>query len=156
VRDALPGDFLLRPVSICACAILAFNDHVLKARFGSVVTGKLSDAAGLVFVPFLVLALVELLRARFVARWTFTRWELAASLAVVGAALIAAKLVVPVAHVFGDLGGAARFPVDGRFTAVGISHDPTDLEVLPALGITWWEGLVVIRKRVVCKQRSCA
>ena len=44
-----------------ALAVLALNDHVLKQAWPGLVTGKLSDAAGLVVAPPLVALLLALL-----------------------------------------------------------------------------------------------
>lgn len=46
-------------VPMLAVATLAINDHVLKAWIPGVLTGKLSDVAGMVFFPLLLLALLE-------------------------------------------------------------------------------------------------
>ncbi len=64
------GDGMLHPVAVAALIVLALNDHVLKHAFPGVVTGKLSDVAGMVFFPLLLVALVELAQraaGRFVA-----------------------------------------------------------------------------------------
>lgn len=50
---------LLRPGPLIAIAVLLLNDHYLKAEWGHPVTGKLSDVAGLLFFPLLLVALVE-------------------------------------------------------------------------------------------------
>ncbi len=52
---------LLHPVSLASMALLGLNDHVLKGLFPGLITGKLSDFAGLVFFP---LVLEIALRAR--------------------------------------------------------------------------------------------
>ena len=44
-----PGDLLLHPVALLALVLVIFNDRVLKVRYPSEFTGKLSDVAGLVF-----------------------------------------------------------------------------------------------------------
>ena len=44
VRSAL----LIHPVFTGALALLLVNDHLLKHRYGGVVTGTLSDVAGVV------------------------------------------------------------------------------------------------------------
>lgn len=51
----------LRPWTIGAVAVLILNDHVLKGAglLPSVVTGKLSDVAGLFFFPILLVCSVE-------------------------------------------------------------------------------------------------
>jgi hypothetical protein len=51
---------LRHPVTLSAIALLLLNDHVFKRTFPSVLTGKLSDFAGLFFFPFLLAALVGL------------------------------------------------------------------------------------------------
>jgi len=138
---------VLRPVPIAALIVLVVNDHVLKTVFGDTVTGKLSDAAGLVFVPLLIVAVLELLRARRGKPWPFTRRDLAATTVCVGVALVLAKVASPIATGFGEVGGVMRFPFGGRFAAVQIAHDPTDLWMLPALVIPWFEGAAVVRRR---------
>lgn len=42
------------PATLGSIGLLLLNDHVLKAAFPSVLTGKLSDFAGLFFFPFLL------------------------------------------------------------------------------------------------------
>ncbi|HWK88723.1 MAG TPA: hypothetical protein VNP72_01960, partial [Longimicrobium sp.] len=41
------ADLLLSPLLLASLALLVLNDHVLKAAYGSWLTGKLSDFAGL-------------------------------------------------------------------------------------------------------------
>jgi hypothetical protein len=64
-HDAGPGGGLLHPVVVVSLAVLLLNDHVLKGLARgtpwSLVTGKLSDIAGLVFLPVLVVAAFEVL-----------------------------------------------------------------------------------------------
>ncbi len=50
------GDGLLHPVPLAAIGLLLLNDHVLKAAFPGLVTGKLSDFAGLAFFPLFLQA----------------------------------------------------------------------------------------------------
>jgi hypothetical protein len=52
---------LLHPASLGAMALLGLNDHLFKWVFPGLITGKLSDFAGLVFFP---LVLEFLLRSR--------------------------------------------------------------------------------------------
>jgi len=49
-------DLVLMPSSLGALALLALNDHVLKGLAPGLLTGKLSDFAGLYFFPFFLLA----------------------------------------------------------------------------------------------------
>ena len=50
---------LARPIIVAALALLIVNDHVLKAAYPGLVTGKLSDVCGLVFFPLLLAAAAE-------------------------------------------------------------------------------------------------
>ena len=52
---------LCRPLPIAGVALLLFNDHVGKhwGLLPGVVTGKLSDVAGLFFFPILLFSLVD-------------------------------------------------------------------------------------------------
>ncbi|HEX8024688.1 MAG TPA: hypothetical protein VF484_00640, partial [Candidatus Limnocylindrales bacterium] len=61
--SAVPGEALVHPVSLAAIALLVVNDHVLKAMAPGVVTGKLSDFAGLAFFPLLLIGVWELIAA---------------------------------------------------------------------------------------------
>ena len=42
---------LASPVAVVSLVLLVLNDHVLKQAWPGVVTGKLSDVAGLVVAP---------------------------------------------------------------------------------------------------------
>jgi len=103
--------------------VLAVNDHVLKTTglLPSLVTGKLSDLAGLVVAPALLAALV---RARTRRAW----WLCAAAVAAVFSAI---NLSPTAAHAF-----------TGAFASVGIPFavwpDPTDLTALPAVALSYW------------------
>ena len=55
---------LVRPCVLVAVALLVVNDHVLKSAAPGVVTGKLSDFAGLAFFPLLLAAAAEMLGVR--------------------------------------------------------------------------------------------
>ncbi len=52
---------LRHPLTLISIGLLLLNDHVLKAATPSVVTGKVSDFAGLFFFPFLLAAIFGLL-----------------------------------------------------------------------------------------------
>ena len=57
---ALAGDGATHPLVLGAAALMAVNDHVLKGWGPGWLTGKVSDFAGLVFAPALLVALIEL------------------------------------------------------------------------------------------------
>jgi hypothetical protein len=67
-RSPTPGGALLHPVTLTALVTLALNDHVLKRVCPGVVTGKLSDFAGVVLLPVFLHALIELTAARVLKR----------------------------------------------------------------------------------------
>src|SRR4051794_34144470 len=135
MRRDMPGDLLLRPIPIFAAVLLILNDHVFKRRFGNVVTGKLSDLAGLVFVPLLCLALVEIFRAAIRADWRASAGTLAICVLGVAIVFISAKASPVIARRYGDVLGAARYPVRRTIDRVRITHDISDLIALPALAI---------------------
>ena len=54
---------LLHPISLLAIATLVINDQVLKARWPSWWTGKLSDLAGMMFFPLVLAAVFRHRRA---------------------------------------------------------------------------------------------
>jgi len=60
--DALPLTLLLRATPVFSLLLLLVNDHYLKGRgiLPTFISGKLSDFAGLVFFPLLLLALYNL------------------------------------------------------------------------------------------------
>ena len=67
-----PGDFLLHPVALSAVVLLLINDWYAKREWPGMITGKLSDVAGLVFFPLLLVAAAEFL-ARLLSRpWLAT------------------------------------------------------------------------------------
>ncbi len=113
-RDALR--WLGAPPTLLALAVLALNDHVLKQAAPGVVTGKLSDVAGLLVVPPLLAAVLALLR---VPRPT----QVALVATAVGFTL--AKTTV--------WGVEAANTVWSVVWPTEMLRDPTDLVALPAL-----------------------
>ncbi len=113
---------LKHPVFWVALAVLLLNDHVFKG--GDVLpawlTGKLSDFAGLIVAP---IVLVALLRAR-------TDRRRALAMFIVGGWFVGANLFVPVAEATTAL--AAQIGLSWRFWV-----DSTDLVALAVLPLTW-------------------
>ena len=120
------GAVLAHPIPIVALVALVLNDHVLKARFPGVVTGKLSDLAGMVLAPLVLVALADALApARVLARrgWeSASAWVCAAAIAI-GFALV--KTWAPATHAYD-----AAFGLLWR-GHVDLVRDPTDLVALP-------------------------
>jgi hypothetical protein len=139
-----PGAAVLSPVALAALALLLVNDHVLKHAFPGVITGKLSDAAGLVFFPVLAWSLVE-----FVARTTLSRRAMLGFVVATGVYFALAKLWAPVAEPYRLLMSTLQWParaiaalVDGHalpgVARVSFVHDVTDLVALPFLAVPAW------------------
>lgn len=106
------------PVTVLATVVLALNDHVLKQAYPGLVTGKLSDVAGLIVAPALLAVAVAALRVR--------RSSVIAVVATgIGFSLV--KTWQPAT----DLANAWWDPT-GMFPT-NILRDPTDLLALPAL-----------------------
>jgi hypothetical protein len=125
--------WLGRPTTCLAIVVLVINDHVLKAMFPGVVTGKLSDAAGLMVAPPATAAvLAPLLRM------------MGLRLGPCGAARVAAAITVGYGVGFAlvktsDAGASAASQLWSVIAGPSLVRaDPTDLMALAALGLTWW------------------
>jgi len=118
--------YLRRPLVVACLVIWIANDHWGKSIAPGVLTGKLSDVAGLVVFVGLVALVVELavptLHANVVGG---TAWLLTAS------GFVAVK-TVPIANAFAL--SVARHLVG----VAGIARDPTDLLALLVLPPAWW------------------
>jgi hypothetical protein len=123
----------MHPIALGAAGVLAVNDWVLKPRFASWWTGKLSDVAGLVCAPLLLSAVIGLGVWIATGAGRLTRARLYACVAATGAVFAAVKLSPEAAHL---LARALR-AVIGRAAIVA---DPTDLFALPALAVPLWLG----------------
>lgn len=123
----------IAPLPLAAVALLAVNDHVLKAAFRNTVTGKLSDVAGCFFLPLYVSALLSVL----------PRLELRARLYAGAAVTVALFVAVSVSRAAAD--GVCR-AVAVLATPLGYPHlriaaDPTDLICLPLVALAVAYGL---------------
>ncbi|MDX6742469.1 hypothetical protein [Actinocorallia sp. A-T 12471] len=115
--------WLGHPVTLLAVVVLAVNDHLLKPAFTGLLTGKLSDFAGLVFAPALLAVALAALG------WAGERAAALSVLATgVGFALVKTTSV-------GAAGASAVWSaVSGPSV---ILADPGDLLALPALAVSW-------------------
>jgi hypothetical protein len=135
---------LLHPVSLAAIALLIVNDHVLKAAWPGLVTGKLSDVAGLVFFPLFLAAVAQQLRPGLCLRSTV------AACAWLTALVFAAIKLSPLAGDAYRVGlGALQWPFRASsalfhdhgvpsLVRVALTPDATDLIALPAVLIAVW------------------
>lgn len=123
---------LVAPLPLAVVAVLALNDHVLKARWPGVVTGKLSDVAGCFVLPLFLSAVLAV-----VTGWA-PRARLTAG-AIAAAVFFAAMKLSPLAASWAA--GALR----AVWAAVGVRSgpivaDPTDLVALPLVAAAWVYG----------------
>jgi hypothetical protein len=147
-----PGDLVLFPTAIASLSLLLVNDHLLKERYANAVTGKLSDFAGLVFMPILLIALAEVGRAALGRRpWGVTIPTVTACVLLVGATFILVKTWAPATRVYGAGSGLVGWVIEAiraqaqgsalpRVPAVHVVRDPTDLFALVALVCPWSIG----------------
>lgn len=131
------------PIALAAIALLVINDHVLKTHFAGMMTGKLSDFAGMIFFPLLLAAALEQVGVR-----RGQRTVVAAAIAT-GLVFAAVKLWDPAGDAY-RLGLAALQWPFRAIAALVQSHglpslgraplvaDATDLVALPALAIPIW------------------
>ena len=138
-----PGAVLVHPVALLALGALLLNDWVLKpsagfrdlgAGAGGCLTGKLSDAAGLVVGPLVVAAILGtamtwLSGAAASKRRCYTIAALA--IVVIVVPFVACKLSPAAAALC-----ARALSLFGR--PAHVVPDPSDLLMLPFAAVTWW------------------
>ncbi len=161
------GEQLTRTPFLVAVVVLAINDHVLKAWCPGWWTGKLSDAAGMVFFPLLLQSALEL------ALGTLGRWRgpdvrlTGMCVALTGAVFCLVKTNVHAARWYQATWGVLRWPLDvvaawwrhqpaPRVGLVQLVMDPSDLMVLPLLGLALWTGWRVSREATQAPQQAPA
>jgi hypothetical protein len=140
---------LLHPITLIALALWAINDHVIKGWGPGVLTGKLSDVAGVMVSPTVLLGILEWCAPAPLRR--HRRAVLAASCAAIGALLVGLELSRPVELAYQHVLGSAQFVARGMvawlsggvtpaYALVHTTPDVTDLLTLPALAVPWWLG----------------
>lgn len=133
------GHGLVHPGAVAAILLLVVNDHVLKGSYPGVVTGKLSDFAGLAFFPLLLQALLELAGARV------SRRVLGGCIVASGLLMVAVKTLPWANEAYIRAAGWLLAPwawVRGEPwpPVVRLEMDPTDLWALLALALAWHWG----------------
>ncbi|MGI9605065.1 MAG: hypothetical protein ACR2P0_02890 [Acidimicrobiales bacterium] len=111
---------LAHPASVLCLAGWILNDHLLKSTLGNPITGKLSDAFGMVLFPLLVAATIE--------RWTDRAVEVGMAAAVV------TMTVLNTSHAVSN---AAERGFEVIWSTAQLTVDPTDLLVLPLVVLPW-------------------
>lgn len=129
--------YFVHPVPLVAVALLILNDCYLKSVYPSVVTGKISDVAGLFFFPLFLCALICLLanlasRRRENIYW-INRPLLISMIVFTGALFTSVKIWPPATELYLNFVLALGFPSQ-------VTFDPTDLWALLVLPITYVFG----------------
>lgn len=140
----VPGDLLLHPISLGATALYAWNDWWLKAYHPGLLSGKLSDVAGMIVLPLTLYTLCEIAaRKPLSSRWLCAMIAVSA----LGFAMVE---VVPLAEtVWCFTWGALQWPFraiwallfDGvlpPLRPVVAWSDPTDLLTVPFGVLAWF------------------
>jgi hypothetical protein len=144
-RNPAPGAALLHPLTLAALLLLAVNDHVLKHVCPGVITGKLSDFAGVLLLPIFLHALLELAAARLWQKPLAVAQGDRALGVVIFVSLLAFALPevwAPAEAVYRYGLGAARYPFEAALAFVSgqswpalrpvrATADVTDLLALP-------------------------
>jgi hypothetical protein len=147
-RIHAPGAALLGTIPLLSVGVLVLNDHGLKFWFPSVLTGKISDFAGLIFFPLLLRSFGELFAHASGSR----RLQAAAvSLRVTGvccvvtaAVFVLVKTWYPASEAYRDGLGAIRsalrslFDAGASFRRASLTADWTDLIALPSTYLSYW------------------
>jgi hypothetical protein len=133
-----------------AIVLLAVNDQLLKAASPGLVTGVLSDIAGLIVAPVALQAVWE------TGQWVAGRWRgpsavvLGAAAVLVGVGFTALQLWPPATELYRIGLGALQWPVAALLAVLGGAPTPGvapvvavadagDLVALPVMAVTtWW------------------
>jgi hypothetical protein len=149
--DVIPGADVLHPAALVAVVALVVNDHLLKeSALPAVLTGKLSDVAGLILLPLLLKATWEwclhLVGRRRGIGANRIVW---AAIGITAAAFTAINVSQAAADVYGRILGFLQWLPSGVWASVHGSPAPpilssssvpdlADLVVLPASLLPVW------------------
>lgn len=123
-----------QPWVLGAVAVWLVNDHVLKDRYGSWWTGKLSDVVGLMVFPLIVAVVIE--------RWSRRAIEWAVATTVI---FFASINLVPAADAATE--GALSLLIGPTV----LTLDPTDVLLLPCAGFAMWAWRAAGDRRAVTR-----
>lgn len=137
-----PGRLLRHPAALAALVVLVVNDHFLKERFPGVVTGKLSDLAGMVVAPLVLVTVADAVApSSWLRRPGYGAASAWACAALVAAVFAATKTWRPATEVYEAAFVLLWSPLRwARAWAAGrevwgervvLVRDPTDLVALP-------------------------
>lgn len=149
----LPLTLLVRPLPLLALIVLGLNDHWWKGSgiVPGVLTGKISDVAGLLYFPLLLVTLFNGLgwvSARLLKRPL--RWaspsvrQVTVACLATGVFFAGVQTVPGVKEFYSRTTAWLTFWSDAPFAKV--TMDPTDLVALPVLLLAWWVGARAVGK----------
>lgn len=151
LRPHAPGDGVIHPLSLLAIALLVANDHWWKHAYPGVLTGKISDFAGLAFFPLLLTGAWEVLLAALKRPWGPSHRAIVIAALATGLVFTAVKAWEPAAPLYKTGLAALQWPFRAaqkgravKVREVALVQDKTDLIALPALIVAYWVG----RRRV--------
>lgn len=150
-KETWPGDFLLHPISLGAITVLIVNDWYIKRYWPGFVAGKLSDLAGLIFFPLLLVALAEFAALLFHRPWRASRSTFIFVAVVVAVVFASTKAIEPVRNADEvALGWLWWLPDAAYRLATGedagspgrhqVLADLSDLMALPCVLVAIWIG----------------
>lgn len=149
--EPLPMGEFLQPIVLLATGVTAINDHLFKTAglLPSIITGKLSDIAGLIFFPLFLTAFVDTflffigkifskLRIGGTVPYRLTHRKLLLSCILTGIFFSALQLSPPAKEVYVAV---------HRFIGihVQVTQDPTDLIALFSLPLAYRLGRPFVR-----------
>ena len=145
------ADYLRHPVVLLLIGIWIVNDHFLKDMFGNVLTGKISDFAGVAVLPLMLLGAYESTCAALSKSPQFRNYVLLGSIFITAFFMAGINLFESWASAFRVGLGAAQWPARAvwnywqngtSLSAVPVHHtmDPSDLWSLIALAFPFWLG----------------
>lgn len=145
----MPGDSLLHPIVLVSLVVLVLNDHWFKAAAPGLITGKLSDVAGLTVFPVMALAIWEFVGSRVGRPAPAGVRAISIATGVTAIGFAAVKIAPPATELFGIVLGLCQWlaGMPGMLLGQGAAGspiptqawtDPTDLLALPAIGVAWW------------------
>jgi hypothetical protein len=154
VSRPVVGELLLDPFAFSSAVILLVNDHYGKAHFPGIITGKVSDIAGLVFFPLLLTTLMDA-SARLAKRNAslLSRRTLALSAAATGLMFTAVKISSLGSQTYRLVWGLLNWPLQalafGHWVPIRparLVQDPSDLVALPMLLVSYYIGCRALRQ----------
>jgi hypothetical protein len=137
---------MIAPLPLAAVALLVLNDHWLKAAAPGVLTGKLSDFAGLAFFPLFLQGGIEIL-----SRGAPSRRLLLACAAATAIVFALVKTWTPAALAYRDGLGLLQWPARAAAAVAGgraiplplptaLTMDAGDLFALPSVVLAVLSG----------------